>query len=583
MFLLFNILISLFMKLPIENLLTPFEKGNGNQTCTYDECISYYRQLDAKFDEAKLIAYGNTAVGKPVHLLVISADKSFDPVKIHEAGKCVLLIDNGIHPGEPDGIDASMMFARDVLTKKDLHYLLDHVVICIIPVYNVSGMLNRGSFSRANQNGPEDYGFRGTAQNYDLNRDFVKCDSREAQTFTEIFQTWKPELMVDTHVSNGADYQYVMTLIPSQKDKLQSFLADYQEKTLLPDLYAAMKASGFEMTPYVNPVKEIPDSGIAAFLETPRYSTGYSALFNCIGMMPETHMLKAYSSRVDATYQLIKNVAAIANRDYQAIMSNKKKADEMVSMQKEFPLDWKLDEEASEEILFKGYEAKYKKSDVSGSMRLWYDRAMPYERPVKYFNNYIAAASAEKPFAYIIPQGWEKVIERLKWNGVVMHRLSEDTTLEVNVYRIDDMKSSPLAFEGHHFNSEVKVHSEREKLSFYKGDYVVFPDQSCNRYIVEMLEPQGVDSYFTWNFFDAILMEKEYFSAYVFEDAAAELLKSDVKLRDEFEAKKKADGSFAQDPQAQLDYLYRHSPYFEKSFRRYPVARIEEPTNLNVR
>lgn len=571
------------MKLPIENLLTPFEKGNGNQTCTYDECISYYRQLDAKFDEAKLIAYGNTAVGKPVHLLVISADKSFDPVKIHEAGKCVLLIDNGIHPGEPDGIDASMMFARDVLTKKDLHYLLDHVVICIIPVYNVSGMLNRGSFSRANQNGPEDYGFRGTAQNYDLNRDFVKCDSREAQTFTEIFQTWKPELMVDTHVSNGADYQYVMTLIPSQKDKLQSFLADYQEKTLLPDLYAAMKASGFEMTPYVNPVKEIPDSGIAAFLETPRYSTGYSALFNCIGMMPETHMLKAYSSRVDATYQLIKNVAAIANRDYQAIMSNKKKADEMVSMQKEFPLDWKLDEEASEEILFKGYEAKYKKSDVSGSMRLWYDRAMPYERPVKYFNNYIAAASAEKPFAYIIPQGWEKVIERLKWNGVVMHRLSEDTTLEVNVYRIDDMKSSPLAFEGHHFNSEVKVHSEREKLSFYKGDYVVFPDQSCNRYIVEMLEPQGVDSYFTWNFFDAILMEKEYFSAYVFEDAAAELLKSDVKLRDEFEAKKKADGSFAQDPQAQLDYLYRHSPYFEKSFRRYPVARIEEPTNLNVR
>src|SRR5882672_2065486 len=293
-FLLFIFSLLLFMNTSNDDLRTPFEKGNGNQTCTYDECISYYEKLDSLFDEAKLFTYGTTSIGKPLHLLVISSDKNFDPKKIHEAGKCVLLNNNGIHPGEPDGIDASMIFARDLLTKKEMKSLLDHVVVCIIPVYNVSGMLNRGSFSRVNQNGPEEYGFRGTAQNYDLNRDFVKCDSREAQTFTEIFQTWKPEIFVDTHVSNGADYQYVMTLIPTQKDKLQPILADYQEKTLLPDLYAAMKKDDFEMTPYVNPVKEIPDSGIASFLETPRFSTGYAALFNCIGMMPETHMLKPY-------------------------------------------------------------------------------------------------------------------------------------------------------------------------------------------------------------------------------------------------------------------------------------------------
>jgi len=564
------------------DLLTPFEKGNGNQTCTYAECISYYEKLDSLFDQAKLLSYGTTSIGKALHLLVISSDKNFDPKKIHDEGKVVLLINNGIHPGEPDGIDASMMFARDLLTKKEMKSLLDHVVICIIPVYNVSGMLNRNNTSRVNQNGPEQFGFRGTSQNYDLNRDFVKCDSREAQTFTEIFQTWKPEIFIDNHVSNGADYQYTMTLIPTQKDKLQSILANYQEKTLLPDLYSMMMKDNYEMTPYVDPVKEIPDSGIAAFLETPRFSTGYAALFNCIGMMPETHMLKPYDKRVWATYALEKNVCSIVNRDASLIDKNKKEADDSVSKQTSFPLEWKLNEIKSDQISFKGFAAKYKKSDVSDSMRLWYDRSEPFEKPIKYFNDYDAVITATKPYAYIIPQGWERVIERLKWNDVEMKQLSKDTILDVDVYYIDEMKSSPVAYEGHHLNSGVKIRSEKQRLQFYKGDYVLFPNQTCNRYILEMLEPQGTDSYFAWNFFDPILMEKEYFSDYVFEDVAADLLKTDSILKQEFELKKKSDSTFAKDPQAQLDFIYRHSAYFEKSFRRYPVARIEKQITLPV-
>jgi hypothetical protein len=572
---LFCFLILSVMTAPTNDLLTPFEKGNGNQTCTYGECIAYYQQLDAQFDEAKLFAYGNTAVGKPVHLLVISSDKNFDPVKIHEAGKCVALIDNGIHPGEPDGIDASMMFARDVLTKEEWKPLLDHLVLCIIPVYNVSGMLNRGNSSRANQNGPEAYGFRGTAQNYDLNRDFVKCDTREAQTFTEIFRTWNPHVLVDNHVSNGADYQYAVTLIPTQKDKLQPVLANYQEKKLLPDLYAMMKSDGFEMTPYVDPVKEIPDSGIAAFLETPRFSTGYAALFNCIGMMPETHMLKPYSLRVQATYRLISNVATICARDHAEIVANRKLADSATAAQQQFALNWKLDESKSDELIFKGYEAKYKTSEVTASDRLWYDRTMPFEKKIHYFNDYAVTASAHKPAAYIIPQCWERVIERLRWNRVEMKQLARDTALEAEVYYIDELKSSPVAFEGHHINSAVKIRAEVQTLPFYEGDYVVIPDQAANRYIVEMLEPQGVDSYFAWNFFDAILMGKEYYSAYVFEDVAAELLRTDTRLSAEFETRKKSDAALANDPRAQLDFIYRHSPYFEKSLRRYPVARLK--------
>lgn len=565
---------------PGNELLTPFEKGNGNQTTTNEECIAWYQLLDHTFEEVKVLQYGTTSVGKPLHLVVLSKDKIFSPAEIRKADKRIYLINNGIHPGEPDGIDASMMFARDILSKPELNKILDHVVIIIIPVYNVSGMLNRGSFSRVNQNGPEEYGFRGTAQNYDLNRDFVKCDSREAQTFTQIFREWQPEIFVDTHVSNGADYQYTMTLIPTQPDKLQPVLAAYQEKTLLPDLNVAMKRAGFEMIPYVNTKDETPDSGLIQFLETARYSTGYAALFNCIGMMPETHMLKEYASRVRSTYQLLEEVGKLVNRDYVQIGENKMKADEAVALQKEFALNWKLDEDKFESIPFKGYAAKYRASDVSGLQRLYYDRNEPFEKYIKYYNHYEAETSVSKPFAYIIPQGWEQVIDRLKWNGISIKRLTKDTTLNVNVYYIEDFKTGDRAFEGHFLHSNIKLRTEKQELRYYKGDVVVFPNQTSNRYIVEMLEPQGVDSYFAWNFFDPILMGKEYFSDYVWEDLAAELLQKDPALKTALEDRKKTDPEFAKDASSQLYFIYTHSTYYEKSHRRYPVGRLMETTDL---
>lgn len=561
-------------------MLTPYEKGNGNQTCTYDECIAWYQLLDKKFEEVQLLTYGTSSVGKPLHLVVISKDKIFKPEEIRKNNKRIYLINNGIHPGEPDGIDASMMLARDLLLKKELNVILDHVVIIIIPVYNVSGMLNRGSSSRVNQNGPEEYGFRGTSQHYDLNRDFVKCDSKEAQTFTQIFREWQPEIFVDTHVSNGADYQYTMTLIPTQPDKLQPVLAAYQEKILLPYLNIAMKNAGFEMIPYVNTIGESPDSGLVQFLETARYSTGYAALFNCIGMMPETHMLKEYTPRVRSTYSLLEEVGKLVNRDYEQIGMNKKKADEAVASQKEYPLNWILDEKKYTPISFKGYAAKHKSSEVSGLQRLYYDRNEPFEKEIKYFNHYDAGDIATVPYAYLIPQGWGNVIDRLKWNGVAMKQLAKDTSLEVTVYYLEDFKTVDRAFEGHFLHTHVKLRSEVQHLQYYKGDYVIFPNQLSNRYIVEMLEPQGVDSYFAWNFFDAILMEKEYFSDYVFEDLAAELLQKDAALKAELEERKKTDPDFAKSAEAQLNFVYTHSAYYEKSYRRYPVGRLMNATKI---
>ena len=563
----------------MSNLYTS-SKSFAQETPTYPEVIKHYEALAAKYPQAKLLTYGMTDFGKPLHLMVLSKDKEFDPVKLRKSNKMIFLINNGIHPGEPEGIDASMMLASNLLKNNKLP---SNVVLCIIPVYNIGGAHNRSSTSRANQNGPLEYGFRGNSNNYDLNRDFIKTDSKNSAAFQEIFNTWQPEIFVDTHTSNGADYQYTMTLIPTQKDKLHPILAGYLTKTLLPALYSKMSEKGTELVPYVNSVDETPDGGIEGFLESPRFSTGYAALHNTIGFMPETHMLKGYAERVKATYQLLETYLEIVVRDAQVIAEHKRKADLAVAEQTTFPLAWKLDKQNYNELSFKGYTAKYKPSLVSGEKRLYYDRNEPYTKVIKEWNNFVPAVTVNKPVAYIIPKGWDKVIALLKLNGVELKELKDDMELPVEFYYIRDYKTVSKPYEGHYLHSDVQIDTSPQRMQYYAGDFVVYVNQRQNRYIVETLEPQATDSFFNWNFFDSILGQKEHYSAYVFEDTAAELIKNDPVLLDKLNKKRTEDKEFANNAAAQLGFIYKNSPYYEKTHLRYPIARLITDINLSLK
>lgn len=559
---------------------TPYEKGNKNQTATYNEVIGFYQELAKSEPQARLLTYGNTDFGKPLHLLVLSKNKIFDPLEIRKKDLRILLINNGIHPGEPEGIDASMALARDLLKG---NHLPDHVVICIIPVYNIDGSFNRGSTSRANQNGPEAYGFRGNSKNYDLNRDFIKTDSKNSAAFQEIFNTWQPEIFVDTHTSNGADYQYTMTLIPTQKDKLNPVLSSYLTQTMLPVLYQEMEKKGFELIPYINSIEETPDQGITGFLESPRYSTGYAALHNTIGFMPETHMLKPYDKRVESTYKLLQTYINLVSRDARIIGENKCKADQATAAQKVFPLSWKLNDKVYDSIIFKGYAAKYKPSLVSGADRLYYDRNEPYTKTIKYFNQFEPALTIEKPLAYLIPKAWNRVIALLKLNGVKIQQLSHDTVLPVDLYYISDYKTASKPYEGHYLHNSVKLDTRQQQLGFYEGDYIIYTNQPQNRYIIETLEPQATDSFFSWNFFDSILDQKEHYSAYVFEDTAAEILKNNPELQQKLAQKRAADPKFAKDGPAQLEFVYQSSNYYENTHLRYPIARLQQNIKIQLK
>ncbi len=560
--------------------LTPFESSRDkNYTATYSEIINYYQKLSRVYPQMKLLNYGTTDVGKPLTLIVLSRDKVFNPSLIKQQNKRVLLINNGIHPGEPEGIDASMMLTRDLLKKNALP---KDVVICIVAVYNIDGCLNRG-LSRINQNGPRAYGFRGNYRNLDLNRDFIKADSRNALAFEKILNTWNPEVFLDNHTSDGADYQYVMTLIETQKDKQTPILADYTTKILSPELYKRMIKSGYEMTPYVESEEKSPDNGIVSFLETPRFATGYTSQHNIISYITETHMLKPFDKRVYATYDFMQNLVDIYERDAKLIGELKRKADEAVSKQQTFALNWELDKDHYDTLVFKGYYAGHKPSEVSGLTRLYYDRSKPYTKTIKYFDNYKVTATADKPVAYVVPQAWGKIIDLFKLNNVAMKRLTHDTTLALQMYYIADYKTPQRPYEGHYLHSNVKLNPVDMKVKFYDGDYVVYTNQPLNRYIVETLEPQGVDSFFAWNFFDSVLGAKEGFSDYVFEEVAVELLKKDPELKKKLEDEKQKDPKLAASAQAQLNFIYRNSPYFEKTYLRYPVGRLLTNAKLDLK
>lgn len=555
-----------------QNMKIPFESSDGSQTSTYFETIDFWKNLAENSEKIQITEKGLTDSGFPLHLVLISNSGEFDLKKIQSENKSILLINNGIHPGEPDGIDASMLLARDISDGK--FKLPDNLVLAIIPVYNIGGMLNRSADYRVDQNGPNEFGSRGNAQNLDLNRDYIKCDSKNARSFTQIFHELNPDVFVDNHVSNGADYQHVMTLLTSQHSKLGGEMGEYINRVFEPAMYKSMQKKGYDLIPYVNVWGKTPDNGWNEYVDSPRYSSGFGTLWSSFCFVPETHMLKPYAQRIDATYELMVSFIEFTSANSKEIKSLRNQTIAKEISQKEFTIGWKHNPDKFQYYLFKGFEAGYKKSEVSGLDRLYYDRNKPYEKQIPIYNQFDAEIVVKKPQAYIIPQGWWKVVDLLKLNQVEMKQLEKDTEIEVEVYRIENYASAPVAYESHHINSKVEISKTIQKRQFRKGDWYIPMNQKANRFLMETLEPQATDSYFVWNFFDGILQQKEGFSPYVFEDIAAQYLKENPELRKKLEAKKNSDSEFAQNAYAQLYFVYQHSPWIEPEFMQYPVYRV---------
>lgn len=545
---------------------------NGNTTPTYHELIEMYRQLANDHDEIELYSMGESDYGLPIYVCVLNGAQ--DSTKTFEKAKSstTLMINNGIHPGEPDGINACLIWIEDWI--KAGKNTKDMPVIGIIPSYNVGGMINRSSSSRANQEGPEEYGFRGNAQNLDLNRDFIKMDSKNMFAFAKIFHALDPDVFIDTHVSNGADYQYTLTYIASVRERMAPSMATLTHDEFLPFMTQHLSKHDIDMISYVNLVDDVPEKGMSIFNDLPRYSMGYAALFNTMSFTIETHMLKSFENRTSATLSFLKCTIVWMSENAEKIENSREKAFRFDKASEGIYINYKLTEE-KDSILFKGFEHSYPVSEVTGLKRLKYHRNKPFEKYIPFYNKYESDGFVFIPEYYIIGRQCTDVIDRLKANNIEMEEVGEIQSEKIYQYKVDHFESPRRPYEGHFLHNRIAtIQVDALPVMLKKGDILVRTNQRNRKFIVSVLEPCMPDSYFAWNFFDSYVQQKEYFSSYIFEDKALELLNADPELKKKFEEKKAMDKDFRENAYSQLYFIYQHSEFYEPTHNLLPIFRI---------
>ncbi len=549
----------------------PEEKIIGsNETPTYNQLVSFFKNLSVKNDDISLFNFGNSDYGEPLYVCVLNAVQDSTATFETARNGLSLLVNNGIHPGEPCGINASMKLAKD-FTKLNEQQKKAFPIIAIVLSHNVGGTFNRSSTSRVNQVGPEEYGFRGNARNYDLNRDFIKMDTENAWAFTRLFHALDPDIFVDTHTTNGADYSYVLTYIHPIKEVLPPSLKSLTVNELILHLTDKLKTNWqYDLFPYVVLKDRTLDKGIVSFDSSPRYSIGYTQLFNTISLITESHMLKPFEERVKSTYAFLVEVVEWMQEHNSTIKTARKGAFEYQVNKGKWKYNFQRTENA-DSIFFKGFEWNFQPSKITGKERLKYHSDKPWNEHIPFYNEFTAKDSLEVPSYYIVKNSEKEILKRLKVNRVEMKQLQRDTTIFVKAQFVEDFSTIKLPFEGHYLHYDTKVQLQPKQVVFRKGDWLISANQRAANFLHNVLFAEMTDSYFNWNFMDSYLNQKEYFSPYLFEETAEQLLTSDSELKKNFEQKKLEDKEFNESAIEQLRFIYQNSKYFEKSYRILPV------------
>ena len=578
---------------PPRDWRTPAEAGDYRTTPRYAETMEYVRRVVAAAPrQARLMTFGRSGEGRDLMVAVLSKDGVFDPAALHRAGRPIVLVQNAIHAGEMDGKDASLALLRDIVVTKEKAALLDRAVLVVIPIYNVDGHERVSAYNRINQNGPEKTGWRTQARNLNLNRDYMKADAPETRAFLKLWSRWLPDLFVDTHVTDGADFQYDTTYGIDTGPDVFPALAEWKRAVLAPSLEDVVGAAGHVISPYINLKDETdPSQGITIGQDTPRFSTGYVNLQNRPAVLLETHMLKDYRTRVLGSYEFLRAVLMIANRDAGRLIEMNRAADAAtVAAGKRYdaaarvPLRLETDG-TTEPFTFHGFKSSVRRSDISGARQIEYSKE-PIEITVPRQTSLKVTLAVVPPLAYIVPAQWTAVIDVLQAHGLKMRTTARAWEGEVETYRCEGASWHARPFEGRQVlfsPGEGGARSTaspgactlvRERLSFPAGSVVVPMDQRAARVAVHLLEPQAPDSLLAWGFFNAIFERKEYAEPYVMEVLARDMLAKNPKLKEEFERRLDEDPEFAASPEARLEFFYRRSPWWDPRLGLYPVGRL---------
>ncbi len=555
--------------------LTLFEKSNQQESPDYENTLKYFQKFVDKTPYVKIKTIGITPQGRELKVIIVSKDKAFTPELAKKTGKAIVLIQNGIHPGEIEGKDACMLLLREILITKEKEHLLDNTILLIIPVLNIDGHERLSSFNRPNQNGPKQMGWRTNALNLNLNRDYLKADTPEIKSFLKLFNEWLPDFMIDNHTTNGADYQYHVTYGIETQQNIDKGLVHWIEKDYLPHLIERVKQDGFIVGPYMEFKAGTIESGILDLPAPPRLSHGYCARQNRVCLLVETHSLKPFANRVYSTKSMIEHTISIINENHKKLVSLNHHADEhtikyYLSDKKKFPLvlvgNGKFDK-----FLFKGFEWYDEHSEISGyTVRKYTNKPIEIEIPV--FNKANSLKKIFVPSAYIIPSQFTDIIEVIKAHQIKFDVLSEAKKIKVEKYRFKNVKFASYPYEGRQMPS-FDVESFTELCDIPAGSIIIKTDQRQLRIIVNLLEPEAPDSFVSWGFFNAFFERKEYAEAYVMEPYAKQMIKEDPQLKSEFYKKLNDDEGFRNNAGERLDFFYKRSPFYDKVEKVYPILR----------
>ena len=575
---------------------TPTEASGYRTTPNQADTMAWLRRVEAAAPgQVRIEPFGKTGEGRELDLLIASRDGVFDPVALHSAHRPIVLVQNAIHAGEMDGKDASMALLRDIVITKARAALLDRAVFVFIPVYNADGLARSGPYTRINQNGPEQMGWRGNGTNLNLNRDYLKAQTPETKAFWAMFERWLPDFFVDNHVTDGADFQYDVTFAIDHGPDLDPALAAYLDQSVIPRLQSDVDhAPGHLAAPtYIQLADENdPRKGLGYFADPPRYSCGAMILENRPCMLVEMHMLKDYKTRVTGNTVLLASLLALVNRDANKLLALNAAADAQAAAiaGKPLGLAYGPDGETTP-FLFHGYDYTLAPSAVSGAQMVTYSHT-PRDYTLRAQTGVMPIATAIPPVAYIVPAQWAAVLDVLRTHGVPMRQLAAAWTGEVEQYRCGGNVWQRPPFEGRHplFAGEAAPPEagrfggctlSRQTMTYPAGSAVVALDGRLSKVAVHWLEPAAPDSAMAWGFFDSIFEQKESGEPYVVEKLARRMLAKDPLLRARFEAKLQDDPAFAASPSARLAFFYDQTPYFEANqVGVYPVGRLSSLAGL---